>query len=58
MMRALGGHASGGSKRQRASFLSISIATPARSPCPDVRAFHESFLAGTEPTEACTLHSF
>jgi membrane carboxypeptidase/penicillin-binding protein len=24
--------------------------------CP--RVFHESFLAGTEPTETCTLHSF
>jgi penicillin-binding protein 1B len=26
------------------------------SACP--RVFHESFLAGTEPTEACSLHSF
>ncbi len=26
------------------------------SACP--RIFHESFLAGTEPTQACTLHSF
>jgi penicillin-binding protein 1B len=28
----------------------------ALSTCP--RVFHESFLAGTEPTESCTLHSF
>jgi penicillin-binding protein 2D len=29
------------------------LATPA---CP--RTFHEAFLAGTEPTEACELHRF
>jgi penicillin-binding protein 1B len=59
MMRALGGRTSGGFEAPEGIvFVDIDrdtgkVAVPG---CP--RIFHESFLAGTEPTEACTLHSF
>jgi penicillin-binding protein 1B len=59
MMRALGGRANVGFEPPEGIvFADIDrdtgkIAVPG---CP--RIFHESFLAGTAPTEACTLHSF
>jgi penicillin-binding protein 1B len=59
MMRALGGRTSGGFEAPEGIvFVDIDrdtgkVAVPG---CP--RVFHESFLAGTEPTEPCALHSF
>ena len=59
MMRALGGRTSGGFEPPDGIvFADIDrdtgkIAVPG---CP--RVFHESFLAGTAPTEPCMLHSF
>jgi len=59
MMRALGGRTSGGFEPPDGIvFADIDrdtgkIAVPG---CP--RVFHESFLAGTAPTELCMLHSF
>jgi penicillin-binding protein 1B len=59
MMRALGGRTSGGFEApEGVVFVDIDrdtgkVAVPG---CP--RVFHESFLAGTAPTEPCTLHSF
>jgi penicillin-binding protein 1B len=59
MMRALGGRTSGGFEAPEGIvFVDIDrdtgkVAVPG---CP--RIFHESFLAGSEPTEPCTLHSF
>ena len=59
MMRALGGRTSGGFEPpDGVVFADIDrdtgkIAVPG---CP--RVFHESFLAGTAPTELCMLHSF
>ena len=59
MMRALGGRTSGGFEPPEGIvFVDIDrdtgkVAVPG---CP--RVFHESFLAGTAPTEPCTLHSF
>ncbi len=59
MMRALGGRTSGGFEPPNGIvFADIDrdtgkIAVPG---CP--RVFHESFLAGTAPTELCMLHSF
>ena len=44
--------------RPTASTSSTSTATPASSPTPGCpRVFNEAFLAGTEPTEVCPLHS-
>ena len=55
MMRALGGRTSGGFEAPEGIVFVDIDATRARSPCPACpRIFHESFLAGTEPTEACT----
>ena len=59
MMRALGGRTSGGFEAPDGVVLADidrdtgKIAVPG---CP--RVFHESFLAGTAPTELCMLHSF
>ena len=59
MMRALGGRTSSGFEAPEGIvFVDIDrdtgkVAAPG---CP--RIFHESFLAGTAPTEPCTLHSF
>jgi penicillin-binding protein 1B len=59
MMRALGGRTSGGFEPpEGVVFVDIDrdtgkVAVPG---CP--RVFHESFLAGSAPTEPCTLHSF
>ena len=59
MMRALGGRTSSGFEAPEGIvFVDIDrdtgrVAVPG---CP--RVFHESFLAGTAPTEPCTLHSF
>jgi penicillin-binding protein 1B len=59
MMRALGGRTSGGFEPPEGIvFVDIDrdtgkVAVPG---CP--RVFHESFLAGSAPTETCTLHSF
>jgi penicillin-binding protein 1B len=59
MMRALGGRTSGGFEPPAGVvFVDIDrdtgkVAVPG---CP--RVFHESFLAGSAPTEPCTLHSF
>jgi penicillin-binding protein 1B len=59
MMRALGGRTSSGFEApEGVVFVDIDrdtgkVAVPG---CP--RVFHESFLAGTAPTEPCTLHSF
>src|SRR5262249_29297426 len=59
MMRALAGHANVGFETPDGIvFADIDrdtgkLATPV---CP--RLFHEAFIAGTEPTEVCQLHSF
>jgi len=59
MMRALGGRTSSGFEAPEGIvFVDIDrdtgkVAVPG---CP--RVFHESFLAGTAPTEPCTLHSY
>ena len=59
MMRALGGRTSGGFEAPEGIvFVDIDrdtgkVAVPG---CP--RVFHESFLAGTAPTEPCALHTF
>jgi penicillin-binding protein 1B len=59
MMRALGGRANVGFEAPEGIvFADIDRDTGkiAVAGCP--RVFHESFLAGTAPTELCTLHSF
>jgi len=59
MMRALGGRTSGGFQAPDGIVYADidrdtgKVAVPG---CP--RVFHESFLAGTAPTELCMLHSF
>ena len=59
MMRALAGHPNDPFESPTGiSYLDIDrdtgqLATPA---CP--RTFNEAFIQGTEPTEACRLHSF
>ena len=59
MMRALGGRANVGFEAPEGIvFADIDRDTGkiAVAGCP--RVFHESFLAGTAPTELCTLHAF